>query len=75
MERKWDCGIISGREIEPQAECPAEYDRATRASDFEKTLSGRMKRELLSMLMLCTVGCGMEAFIGLRLLQVIPGLM
>lgn len=75
MERKWDCGIISGRESEPQAECPAEYDRATWASDFEKTLSGRMKRELLSMLMLCTVGCGMEAFIGLRLLQVIPGLM
>ena len=75
MDRKWDCGIISGRESEPRAESPAEYGRATRASDFEKTFSGWMRRELLSMLMLCTVGCGMEAFIGLRLLQVIPGLM
>ena len=75
MERKWDYGVISGREGEPRAESPAEYDRAMRASDFEKSLSGWMRRELLSMLMLCTVGCGMEAFIGLRLLQVIPGLM
>ena len=75
IERKWDCGIISAREGEPRAESPAEYDRAMRASDFEKSLSGWMRRELLSMLMLCTVGCGMEAFIGLRLLQVIPGLM
>ena len=75
MERKWDYGVISGREGEPRAESPAEYDRAMRASDFEKSLSVWMRRELLSMLMLCTVGCGMEAFIGLRLLQVIPGLM
>ena len=75
IERKRDCGIISGREGEPREECPAEYDRATRTLDFEKTYSGWMRREFLSMLMLCTVGCGMEAFIGMRLLQVIPGLM
>ena len=75
MERKWDYGVISGREGEPRAESPAEYDREMLESDFEKSLSGWMRRELLSMLMLCTVGCGMEAFIGLRLLQVIPGLM
>ena len=75
MERKWDYGVISGREGEPRAEPPAEYDREKLESDFEKSLSGWMRRELLSMLMLCTVGCGMEAFIGLRLLQVIPGLM
>ena len=75
MERKWDYGVISGREGEPRAESPTEYDREKLESDFEKTLSGWMRRELLSMLMLCTVGCGMEAFIGLRLLQVIPGLM
>ena len=75
IERKRDCGIISGREGEPREECPAEYDRATRTLDFEKTYSGWMRREFLSMLMLCTVGCGMEAFIGLRLLQVVPGLM
>lgn len=39
-------------------------------SNPEETFSGRVKGEFVSMLAFGLIGCGMEAFIGLRLLQV-----
>lgn len=75
--RGWNCGMPYGqaRENENQAEFVTEYDREALESDQKEKFPGRVMGELVSMLMLCLTGCGMEAFIGLRLLQVFLGLM
>lgn len=59
-----------GMASDPEAEAVTEYGREKLVSDLEGKVSGRLKGETASMLTLCLAGCGMEAFIGLRLLQV-----
>lgn len=64
--REWSDGMISN----PETEAVTEYDREKPVSDLEEPFSGREKGEFAGMLAFGLIGCGMEAFIGLRLLQV-----